>query len=191
MASNTAANAQTNRAGDLRIEPMRKKDLDEVLAIERQVYPTPWSRNVFLSELAYRRERSYSVALLDGRVAGYSGVMYVLEDAHITNIAVDPALQRRHVASALMYSLVHEALSAGARNLTLEVRVSNHGAQRLYQSFGFMPVGVRKGYYQESNEDAIIMWVYDIDEAEYGLRLEALAQDRGVASARRHRRWHL
>lgn len=172
------------------IEPMRKRDLPRIGEIERQVYPTPWSTGVFLSELAHRRERSYSVAMFGSLLVGYSGVMYVLEDAHITNIAVDPSYQRRHVGSALMYSLLLEAIDFGSKNLTLEVRVTNQSAQRMYQSFGFMPVGVRKGYYQESNEDAIIMWAYDIDQPEYADRLTALAAKRQLSTRRRHRKWY-
>ena len=189
MASSTAPFNATVRPGDLRVDPMRKRDLKRVLEIERKVYPTAWTMNVFLSELSYKKERSYSVARIGTEVVGYSGVMYVLEDAHITNIAVDPDYQRRHVGSALMYSLAMEAIDAGCKNLTLEVRVSNQPAQRMYQSFGFMPVGVRKGYYQESNEDAIIMWSYDVDTPEYAARLERLSQERGLGARRGRRRW--
>ncbi|MDA8261736.1 MAG: ribosomal protein S18-alanine N-acetyltransferase [Actinomycetota bacterium] len=189
MVSSTAPFSATVKPGDLRVDPMRKRDLKRVLEIERKVYPTPWTMNVFLSELSYKKERSYSVARIGTEVVGYSGVMYVLEDAHITNIAVDPAYHRHHVGSALMYSLVMEAIDAGSKNLTLEVRVSNQPAQRMYHSFGFMPVGVRKGYYQESNEDAIIMWAYDIDTTEYAARLERLAQERGLSARRGRRRW--
>ncbi len=173
----------------LRIAPMRKRDLPQIQQIEKQVYPKPWSLGVFLSELAHHKERSYSVAIQNGLVAGYSGVMYVLEDAHITNIAVDPAFQRQNIGSALMYSLVMEAIDYGAKNMTLEVRVSNNSAQRLYQNFGFMPVGVRKGYYQENNEDAIIMWAYDIDLREYRDKIEFLAQNRGLNIRRKRHRW--
>ncbi|CAG4932525.1 ribosomal protein S18-alanine N-acetyltransferase [Acidithrix sp. C25] len=175
--------------GELSINPMRKKDLSAIHEIEKLVYPKPWSVGVFLSELAHHKERSYSVAVLGGAVVGYSGVMYVLEDAHITNIAVHPDFHRHHIGSALMYSLVLEALDYGAKNLTLEVRVTNLAAQRMYASFGFMPVGVRKGYYQENNEDAIIMWVYEVDTPEYRDRLVQLASKRNLSARRRHFRW--
>lgn len=174
---------------DLRIDPMRKRDLVRIQEIEKLVYPKPWSVGIFLSELAHHKERSYSVAVHEDLVVGYSGVMYVLEDAHITNIAVDPSFQRGNIGSALMYALVMEAVEFGSKNMTLEVRVSNNAAQRLYQTFGFMPVGVRKGYYQENNEDAIIMWVYDIDLGGYRDRLMSLAGQRGLTARRRRHRW--
>ena len=174
---------------DLQISPMRKRDLAQIQEIEKKVYPKPWSLGVFLSEIAQHKIRSYSVAIHQGRIVGYSGVMYVLEDAHITNIAVDPRCQRHYIGSALMYALVMEAIDYGSKNMTLEVRVTNGSAQRLYQSFGFMPVGVRKGYYQETNEDAIIMWVYDVDLDEYRDKISLLAQRRGLSLRRKQHRW--
>ncbi len=191
MVSNTTDRSRSITPRDIRVEAMRKRDLVRISEIEEKVYPTPWSVAVFLSELAHRKERSYSVARLDSQIVGYSGVMYVLEDAHITNIAVDPDFQRHHVGSLLMYSLIFEAIDFGSKNLTLEVRVTNLGAQRMYQSFGFMPVGVRKGYYQENNEDAIIMWAYDVDQSTYIDRINAVAAQRSLGERRRRRRWSL
>ena len=191
LVSNTTDRSRSITPRDVHIEAMRKKDLVRITEIEAQVYPTPWSARVFLSELAHRKERSYSVARLDSEIVGYSGVMYILEDAHITNIAVDPAYQRHHIGSALMHSLVFEAIDYGSKNLTLEVRVSNQGAQRMYQSFGFMPVGVRKGYYQENNEDAIIMWAYEIDTPAFIDRVNEVAEARSLGPRRRRRRWPL
>ncbi len=107
-------------------------------------------------------------------VVGYAGLMMSLDDAHITTVAVDPAWQRRHVGARLLLSLVREALARKAANLTLEVRVSNAGARDLYRRFGFEAVGVRKGYYAESGEDAIVMWAHDVKRPAYLALLDSL-----------------
>lgn len=153
---------------------MRRRHLRAVVRIEQQVYPRPWSPSLFLSELALRSSRAYFVARVGREVVGYAGMMMSFEDAHVTTVAVDPAWQRRGVATRLLVALAREALVRGARNLTLEVRMSNKGAQQLYRRFGFAPVGVRKNYYQETNEDALVMWVHDIDTPEYARLLTAL-----------------
>ncbi len=96
------------------------------------------------------------------------------DDGHVTTIAVDPAHHRAKIGTRLLLVLAREARARRARNLTLEVRLSNHGAQDLYRRFGFVPVGVRKNYYQETNEDALVMWAHDIDTPDYAAMLSAL-----------------
>ena len=144
------------------------------MAIERQVYPRPWSPNLFLSEMTESRNRCYLVARLDREVVGYGGLICYGEEAHITNIAVDPMHHRRKLGTRLLRDLVVNAQEMGAEAMSLEVRVTNWGAQRLYVRFGFRPVGVRKNYYQEINEDALIMWLDEIRSARFKERLEAL-----------------
>ena len=156
---------------EVHLVPMRRRHLRSVLRIEAQVYARPWSLSLFMSELALRSSRAYYVARIGGMVAGYSGLMLIGEDAHVTTIAVDPAWHRHKVATRLMLNLAEEARRRGASNLTLEVRVSNHPAQELYRRFGFRPAGIRKNYYVESNEDALVMWAEDIDTLEYTHRL--------------------
>lgn len=151
----------------VQIVPMRRRHLRTVVRIEQSVYPTPWSHNLFLSEIALRISRVYLVARVGGTVVGYGGVMLVGEDAHVTTIAVDPAWHRRQIATRLLLQLTRSAIERGARNLTLEVRMTNSGAQELYRRFGFAPVGVRRGYYVETKEDALIMWAEHIDGAAY------------------------
>src|SRR5688500_12757403 len=102
---------------------MRRRHLRSVLRIEAQVYPRPWSLSLFLSELALRSTRIYTVARLEGVVVGYSGLMLTGPDAHVTTIAVDPAWHRRAVGTRLLAHMVRQALDHGARHLTLEVRV--------------------------------------------------------------------
>jgi ribosomal-protein-alanine N-acetyltransferase len=147
--------------------PMRRRHLRAVLRIEAQVYPRPWSLALFMSELGLRTTRSYVVARVDGVVVGYAGLMLSLDDAHVTTIAVDPAWQRHKIGTRLLLHLARDAVRRGARNLTLEVRVSNQQAQAMYHQFGLRPAGIRKNYYVETNEDALVMWAEDIDGPEY------------------------
>ncbi|HXF37249.1 MAG TPA: ribosomal protein S18-alanine N-acetyltransferase [Actinomycetota bacterium] len=154
---------------------MRRRHLRGVMAIERQVYPRPWSPNLFVSEMADLTNRCYLVARLDRQVVGYGGLICYGEEAHVTNIAVDPLHHRRKIGTRLLHDLIVAAIEMGAEAVSLEVRVSNWPAQRLYARFGFRPVGVRKNYYQEINEDALIMWLDEIRSPAYAARLEALA----------------
>lgn len=161
-------------ADQLEVVRMRRRHLKGVMAIERQVYPRPWSPNLFISELGELRNRTYLVARLDKEVVGYGGIMSYGDEAHVTTIAVDPDHHRQKIGTRLLYDLVKEAIRMGAQAVSLEVRVSNWGAQRLYARFGFRPVGVRKNYYQETGEDALIMWADDIRTSEYGQRLDRI-----------------
>jgi ribosomal-protein-alanine N-acetyltransferase len=153
---------------------MRRRHLRGVMAIERQVYPRPWSPNLFLSEMSESRNRCYLVARMDREVLGYGGVICYGEEAHITNIAVDPIHHRHGLGSRLLHDLIQNGIVMGADAVSLEVRVTNWGAQRLYGRFGFHPVGVRKNYYQEINEDALIMWLDDARTDAYQVKLRAL-----------------
>lgn len=153
---------------------MRRRHLRSVLRIEAQVYPRPWSLSLFLGELTLRATRSYVVARVGGEVVGYGGVMISFEDAHVTTLAVDPEWHRRGVGTRVLAHLARVAVARGARHLTLEVRVSNTAAQALYRRFGFCPEGVRRNYYVETNEDALIMWAHDIDTPAYADRLANL-----------------
>src|SRR5947209_5224845 len=162
---------------ELEISRMRRRHLRGVMAIERQVYPRPWSPNLFLAEMNETRDRLYLVAKLGRDVAGYGGVMCNGEEAHITTIAVDPAHHRRKIGTRLLFELVSEGIRMGARAVSLEVRVSNTGAQGLYRRFGFRPVGIRKGYYQETGEDALVMWADEVRAPGYRRRLASIMGD--------------
>jgi ribosomal-protein-alanine N-acetyltransferase len=155
---------------------MRRRHVRHVLRIEQQVYPRPWSAAVFASELAQSNSsRAYFVAEVSGRVVGYAGLWFTPDGAHVTNIAVDPAWQRRYVATRLLVALAERARSGGAKALTLEVRNSNVAGQELYRRFGFVPAGMRRKYY-EGTEDAIVMWAHDIDQPAYAERLAELGR---------------
>jgi ribosomal-protein-alanine N-acetyltransferase len=155
---------------------MRRRHLRGVMAIERQVYPRPWSPNLFLSEMSESRNRCYLVARMDRELVGYAGMICYGDEAHVTNIAVDPTHHRHKIASRLLHDVIRQAVEMGAQAVSLEVRVTNWGAQRLYGRFGFRPVGVRKNYYQEINEDALIMWLDDIRSPAYDRRLRELME---------------
>ena len=159
---------------DVHMVPMRRRHLRAVLRIEAQVYPRPWSLSLFLSELSLRNSRAYIVGRVDGMVVGYAGLMFTGDDAHVTTIAVDPAWHRRKIATRLLLHLAGLACERAAVNLTLEVRVTNTGAQALYHQFGFAPAGIRKNYYVETNEDALVMWAEQIDRPEYRDTLRAI-----------------
>ncbi len=162
---------------EVSLVPMRRRHLRSVLRIEAQVYPRPWSLSLFVSELALRTSRAYFVARVDGSLVGYAGMMFAGDDAHVTTIAVDPEWHRHRIGTRLLLQLCREAVVRGARHLTLEVRVSNKPAQALYRRFGFRPAGIRRNYYVETNEDALVMWADDVDTAEYASRLSAIEAD--------------
>ena len=162
-------------AGHVTISPMRRRHLRNVLRIEAEVYPRPWSLGLFMSELGLKTTRVYLVARIDGQVVGYAGLMLTGSDGHITTVAVDPEWQRNGIASRLLLGLSHAAIERGCTGLTLEVRASNAGAQALYRRFGFAPAGVRKNYYTETNEDAIVMWAHDVDLPAHRARLDEIA----------------
>ena len=154
---------------------MRRRHLRGVMAIERQAYTRPWSPNLFVAEMTEPNNRCYLVARMEREVVGYGGMICYGEEAHVTNIAVDSERHRTGVATRLLFDLTLEAIEMGAQAISLEVRVTNWGAQRLYGRFGYHPVGIRRNYYQELQEDALIMWTDDVRDPRYGRRLELIA----------------
>ncbi|MGH9279446.1 MAG: ribosomal protein S18-alanine N-acetyltransferase [Acidimicrobiales bacterium] len=158
------------------IVPMRRRHLRSVMRIEAETHPRPWSLSLFISEMALRSSRAYYVARTDGVVVGYVGLMMSADEGHITTLAVDPNWHRRKVGTRLLLVAAREAVRRGATGLTLEVRMSNAPAQELYRQFGFRAAGVRKNYYVETNEDALIMWAEHIETAEYRHRLDGIEE---------------
>lgn len=137
---------------------MALRDLDGVMHVERRSFSAPWSRQAFMTELIDNQFARYFVAECEGRIVGYAGVWLIVDEGHVTNIAVDPDFRGIHLGERLLSTLVETCAAYGARRMTLEVRVSNTVAQRLYHKFGFVGVGIRKGYYTDNHEDALIMW---------------------------------
>jgi ribosomal-protein-alanine N-acetyltransferase len=157
--------------GTVLIRPMLPEDIEACLRIEQATYPTPWTEGIFKDELS-GTDRAYLVAEFSGGIVGYGGLLLVIPEAHVTTVTVSPDHRGGRVGTRLMLHLTTAALEAGATSLTLEVRVSNRPAQALYQRFGMAPVGVRKLYYRD--EDALIMWVHDLDGDEYRARLDKI-----------------
>jgi len=137
---------------------MTASDIDRVSEIEKICFSTPWSREAFRMEVEENKCARYVVAVCDDQVVGYGGMWLIIDEAHITNVAVHPDYRGRGIGEAIMRSLVDKATSLGAVRMTLEVRVSNEIAQNLYKKLGFYSAGIRKQYYADNNEDALIMW---------------------------------
>ncbi|NLC56892.1 MAG: ribosomal protein S18-alanine N-acetyltransferase [Armatimonadetes bacterium] len=150
------------------IEPMREADLDDVMRIEHESYPTPWRRETFRREITENRGSCYLVAKAhqpDGVWnVGYAGMWLVADELHITTIAVDPAYRGLKIGERLLLALLRRGTEAGAARATLEVRQSNLVAQRLYRKYHFDAVGMRRGYYTDTAENAIIMWIEDLHD---------------------------
>ena len=137
---------------------MKLEDLEAVLEIEEKCFLLPWSKASFLHELLENERAYYYVAVGDKRILGYIGMWIILDEGHITNLAVHPDYRRQGVGRALLKNLAFEGKKMGLNYLTLEVRISNFSAQTLYKEEGFAAAGVRPGYYQDNQEDALIMW---------------------------------
>lgn len=157
------------------IVPMRRRHLRGVLAIEQQTNPHPWSLGLFMGELRMPTSRAYVVALDRHHVIGFSGLMVTGDEGHVTNIAVHPDFRRRGIAARLMCATMRDAIGRGVTAVTLEVRASNAAAQELYRRFGFAPGGIRRNYYSDIREDALIMWAHDVDGEAYRQRLDDIA----------------
>ena len=137
---------------------MKIAHLDQVKAIENSCFTTPWSRQAFVYELCQNSFAHYIVALLEEEVVGYAGMWVIVDEAHITNVAVSSNYRGRRIGLALMQQMLVRAALRGATKMTLEVRSTNELAKKLYTQLGFKEAGVRKGYYEDTEDDAIIMW---------------------------------
>ena len=150
-------------AATLRLESLAEGHLSEILAIENAVNGSPWSERSFRNEIDHRHG-IFRVALEDGRVVGYGGIWLVVDEAHVTNVAVAPAFQRRGIGRRLMVDLLTLAREAGMACSTLEVRAGNVAAIDLYEKLGFERTAVRRGYYPDNREDALVMWRHRLDD---------------------------
>jgi len=139
------------------VAPMTVADLDAVHDIEKRSFRTPWPSHAYKTELETNRLAHYVVARADGEVVGYGGMWIMVDEAHITTFAVTPERRRERIGERLLLALMDLAQELRAREATLEVRLSNLPARRLYEKYGFRPVGLRPRYYTDDNEDALIM----------------------------------
>lgn len=140
----------------LSIEDLKEEDIQDVVNIEKKSFPEPWSPGQFEKELVSNISHYYK-AVYDGRLVGYAGILFIADEAHITTIAVEEKMRRHGIGRLLMCKLLNVAVEKKASAVTLEVRVSNADARKLYRRFGFAIVGERKGYYSRVGEDAYVM----------------------------------
>lgn len=136
--------------------------VDEILKISNLSFPISWSRESIKKEIIDNKQAIYLVALKDDEVIGYAGVWVILDEGHITNIAVHPEFRGIGVASLILDSLIGACKDKSVEHMTLEVRKSNIAAINLYKNFGFIEEGIRKKYYADNGEDALIMWKHYI-----------------------------
>jgi [ribosomal protein S18]-alanine N-acetyltransferase len=156
------------------IQPMTTADIAAVTRIERASFTTIWPSDAFYNELSTNKLAHYFVGRYEDRVVAYGGVWVILEDSHVTTLAVDPEYRGRRFGEVLLLRLIDEAIDRGAAWITLEVRESNVVAQRLYRKYGFTTVTMRSGYYSDDNESALIMWAGSLRSELYRNRLRVL-----------------
>jgi len=138
---------------------LKEEDIDQILKIEELSFATPWTRQSFENELNLNQFAIYLVLEKEGQIVGYCGMWLIVDEAHITNIAVLPEFRGQKLGEAILRMIMEVAKKKGAKTMTLEVRISNTVAQSLYRKLGFMNGGIRKNYYTDNYEDALVMWV--------------------------------
>lgn len=158
------------------IRPMRNADIETVSKIERQSFETAWSVQAYVTELQ-NPSAVYVVAEVNGRVVGYGGLWVIMDEAHITTVAVVPEMRGYKIGERLLAEMLYISRQKGATRATLEVRESNKPAQNLYKKYGFIWVAIRKAYYADTNENADILWINDMLSKEWR---EMFAENRKV-----------
>jgi ribosomal-protein-alanine N-acetyltransferase len=156
------------------ITPMAAEDLPEVLRIETLSFSTAWPPNAFANEVRDNKLAHYFVGRLDDTIVAYGGIWVILEDSHVTTIAVHPDYRGLKLGEEMLMRLLDEAIVQGASWITLEVRESNETAQKLYRKYGFTTVSTRRGYYSDNNENALVMWAGNLKGELYAARLRVL-----------------
>ncbi|HET8568270.1 MAG TPA: ribosomal protein S18-alanine N-acetyltransferase [Candidatus Limnocylindria bacterium] len=159
------------------ISEMTLDDIPGVQVVERASFSVPWPANAFRHELTQNKNARYVVAREGDRIVAYAGIWLMVDEAHITTFAVHPDARRQRIGERLLQRLFEMAYAIGAEWLTLEVRASNLPAQRLYEKYGFRRAGVRRRYYSDNNEDALIMWTERIRDRSVKDRLEKLKKE--------------
>lgn len=143
---------------DVIIRQATLKDVEDIYEIEKLCFPDPWSKDALTYELEENPRAFYIVADLDGQVVGYAGLWWIEDEGHITNVAVKPGYRNRRIGEGIISVMIDFTSKEGIKHHTLEVRRSNDPAISLYEKFGFRTEGVRKRYYRNNGEDALIMW---------------------------------
>ena len=151
------------KLSEIFITKMTKDDVEGVVVIEAEAYGKHhWAKSSFYDEMSNNLAKYYTAKTTNGELVGYAGTWHILDEGHITTIAVKNFYQRNHIGEALIKAIIDDCYKDGVKYLTLEVRVSNIPAIKLYEKYGFQSLGTRKGYYQDNNEDALIMWTENI-----------------------------
>jgi [ribosomal protein S18]-alanine N-acetyltransferase len=145
----------------VKTEKMQRDDVPRVMEIERLCFTTPWHESAYITELG-NRSAHYIVGRIGDNIVGYSGMWIIIDEAHITTIGVDPEFRGRKIGEQVLIAMLEEAQQRGAKRATLEVRESNDVAQNLYRKYGFVAAAIRRGYYSDNGENAVIMWVDDM-----------------------------
>jgi len=166
--------AGSGSPGGLQIDVMAQADLPAVLRIEGLSFTTAWPMNAFSNEIRDNKLAHYFVGRIDREIVAYGGIWVILEDSHITTIAVHPDFRGRRLGEEMLLKLLDEAIAQGASWITLEVRESNEAAQKLYRKYGFTTVSTRRGYYSDNGENALVMWAGNLKGELYGARLRVL-----------------
>ena len=162
---------------------MRVADLTTVQLIERSSFSTPWPAQAYRQEIETNRLAQYLVALMGDTIVAYGGIWLMVDEAHVTTFAVHPRYRRRRIGEQLILALLDLARERHAREATLEVRLSNLPARRLYEKYGFRPVGIRPRYYSDNNEDALIMTTEPLELPAMRERLARLRADLDASPA--------
>ncbi|KAB8125694.1 ribosomal-protein-alanine N-acetyltransferase [Gracilibacillus oryzae] len=144
---------------NLAFRQMTEADIDRVYEIDSLSFPKPWPKDIYQEELKTNNFARYFVATLDEEIIGYCGSWMILDEAQITNIAIAPSYRGNHYGEGLFQYVLNYAIANGIKHLSLEVRVSNLTAQKMYKKFGLVPGGIRKNYYTDNQEDALVLWV--------------------------------
>jgi len=151
-----------NNLNEIIIRDMSPSDLEAVMALEREIFPTPWTREIFEYEIRSKERALYLVVEVRGEIVGYLGAQVLGDEIHLTNMALAPGLRRRGIGTALLLECLHRGMKQDARWMTLEVRENNPEAREFYRCFGFRDMGLRKNYYVDTGEDAVIMASRDL-----------------------------
>lgn len=151
------------KISEITISNMTKNDIEDVIKIEAEAYGKHhWAKSSFYDEMSNNLAKYYTAKTAEGELVGYAGTWHIIDEGHITTIAVKKEFLRNHIGEAIIYKIIEDCYKNGVKYLTLEVRVSNTAAIKLYEKYGFQSLGTRKGYYQDNNEDALIMWTENI-----------------------------
>ncbi len=169
------------KIAEIFIDSMTKDDIEDVVKIEEEAYGKHhWAKSSFYDEMSNNLAQYYVAKTPQGELAGYAGTWHIIDEAHLTTIAVKKNYLRNHIGEAIVQRVIEDCYKDNVKYLTLEVRVSNEPAIKLYEKYGFQSLGTRKGYYQDNNEDALIMWTenifYDKFKTNYNKNVEKLRE---------------